>query len=304
MDVVLELWDNFIFDYCYPISWSRDMIFRQMVSLYFILTIGGWLLYLTLASFSYFFIFNKNLKKHKLYIPNQPLFEILTTLKSIPVMALLTVGFALGEVRGTTKLYHNISDYGWSYWIFSILFFLFFTDMSIYWIHRWLHIPFLYRNIHKPHHAWIIATPFASHAFHPFDGFSQSVPYHIFPLLFPLHNYTFLALFVFVNIWTVSIHDGDYQVPNFIAQIINGSAHHTDHHIYFKYNYGQFFTLWDKIGNSYRDPTFELVPLKSKDQLKSKSKSKNLDSKLNFEENPSNLVNQIKSKQRNPSKIK
>ena len=65
----------------------------------------------------------------------------------------------------------------------------------------------------------------------------------------------YLALFVIVNIWTVSIHDGDYRVPRLFEPLINGSAHHTDHHLYYNYNYGQYFTLWDRIGGSFRYPS-------------------------------------------------
>lgn len=102
---------------------------------------------------------------------------------------------------------------------------------------------------------WKVPTPFASHAFHPIDGFLQSCPYHIYPFLFPLHKFTYLLLFVFVNLWTVSIHDGDYRVPKLFRPLINGSAHHTDHHLFYNYNYGQFFTLWDRIGQSFRAPS-------------------------------------------------
>jgi len=35
---------------------------------------------------------------------------------------------------------------------------------------------------------------------------------------------------------------------------INGAACHTVHHLYFNYNYGQFSTLWDRLGGSYRKP--------------------------------------------------
>lgn len=30
------------------------------------------------------------------------------------------------------------------------------------------------------------------------------------------------------------------------------------HHLYFNYNYGQFTTLWDRLGGSYRKPNEEL----------------------------------------------
>ena len=33
--------------------------------------------------------------------------------------------------------------------------FLAFTDYCIYWAHRWLHIPVIYRWLHKPHHKWL-----------------------------------------------------------------------------------------------------------------------------------------------------
>ena len=51
------------------------------------------------------------------------------------------------------------------------------------------------------------------------------------------------------------IHDGEYIADN---PIINGAACHTMHHLYFNFNYGQFTTLWDRMGGSYRKPNDEL----------------------------------------------
>jgi len=70
-----------------------------------------------------------------------------------------------------------------------------------------------------------------------------------------MHKLVYLAMFVIVNFWTVSIHDGDFRVPKLLKSAINGSAHHTDHHLFYNYNYGQFFTLWDRIGGSFRYPS-------------------------------------------------
>ena len=36
------------------------------------------------------------------------------------------------------------------------------------------------------------------------------------------------------------------------------------HHLYFNYNYGQFTTLWDRLGGSYRQPNEELFSRESK----------------------------------------
>ena len=85
-----------------------------------------------------------------------------------------------------------------------------------------------------------------------------------------------------MNIWTVSIHDGDYRVPDLFKPVVNGSAHHMDHHIYYNYNYGQFFTLWDRIGGSFRTPSsFEgNGPM---DQLLQKEKEKQGEQKTKTE---------------------
>ncbi|XP_002738231.1 lathosterol oxidase-like [Saccoglossus kowalevskii] len=258
MDIALDLADYYIFTpYIYPSSWPENDLIRQFISLLIIVNIGGYVLYLSTATLSYFFIYDHRLLKHPQILENQVAKEISYTLKSLIWMSFPTCLLFLLEVHGYSNLYDDIhqSKLGHFSIVVDTVSFLFFTDMLIYWIHRYLHHPWLYRYIHKPHHKWKIPTPFASHAFHPIDGFLQSCPYHIYPFLFPLHKYVYLALFVFVNIWTVSIHDGDFRVPKVIEPIINGSAHHTDHHLFFNYNYGQFFTLWDRFGGSFRYPS-------------------------------------------------
>lgn len=124
----------------------------------------------------------------------------------MPVMAILTAPLFLAEVRGWSKLYNfaNEAPFPGYNWLQYPLF-ICFTDSGIYWIHRGLHHPLVYRWLHKPHHKWVVPTPFASYAFHPLDGWSQSLPYHIFPFLFPLQKIAYLGLFVFVTVWTVLI---------------------------------------------------------------------------------------------------
>lgn len=258
MDIVLRYADDNVFTpYVYPSSWPEGGALRQIISLLIVTNLGATAIYLFFGMLSYYLIFDHTLKKHPQYLPNQVRREIKYAMQSLPWISIPTVGLFFAEIRGYSKLYDNIEDspYGWFGVVLSMISFLFFTDMCIYWIHRFLHHRLLYKHLHKPHHIWKLPTPFASHAFHPVDGFMQSIPYHIYPFLFPLHKVVYLGLYVFVNIWTVSIHDGDYRVPRILEGIINGSAHHTDHHLYFDYNYGQYFTLWDRIGGSYKYPS-------------------------------------------------
>jgi lathosterol oxidase len=52
------------------------------------------------------------------------------------------------------------------------------------------------------------------------------------------------------------------------SEIINTSAHHFVHHVYFNYNYGQYFTLWDRLGNSHRQPNNEQYEKETREDQK------------------------------------
>lgn len=243
----------------------RSNVLRQTISFFIITTIFGILLYLSTAYLNYRFVYDHENFKHPRYLKNQVQLEIKQSVSAIPIMTLLTVPWFVAECQGYSRLFMNPNDHGIWYMFFQFPLFIMFTDCLIYLIHRWLHNPAVYKHLHKPHHKWLVPTPFASHAFHPVDGYMQSLPYHIFPFIFPLHKVAYVVLFAFVNIWTVLIHDGEYLSHD---PIINGSACHTIHHLYFNYNYGQYTTLWDRLGGTHREPDRELFDGKLK---KSKS---------------------------------
>ena len=131
------------------------------------------ILYFTVASFTYHFAFDKKYLKHPKFLANQIRREIFFSMNSIPIMACFTTPLLIAQVRGHSKLYIDPHQHGWWYLIFQFPLFLITTDFSVYWIHRAFHLPMLYMRFHKPHHQWILTTPFASHAIHPVDGYVQ-----------------------------------------------------------------------------------------------------------------------------------
>lgn len=165
-------------------------------------------MYLIGSAIMYYAFFDKTLLHHPKYLKGQIKMEIKQGLSAMPVMAILTAPIFLAEVQGWTKLYDFADEAPFSlYTWLQYPLFIAFTDTGIYWIHRWLHLPAVYRQLHKPHHKWIVPTPFASYAFHPLDGWMQSLPYHIFPFIFPLQKCAYLGLFIFVTLWTVLIRE-------------------------------------------------------------------------------------------------
>lgn len=240
---------------------ARDSVARQCMSLLFVAWAAATVMYFLFCSISYYFFYDRRLEHHPRFLKNQIRQEIISSLVAAPTIDVLTLPWFLGEVRGYSKLYDNVSDKGWLYFAFSAVWFLVFTDFCIYWIHRIEHHRSIYKYIHKPHHKWIVPTPWAALAFHPLDGYAQSLPYHIFVYLFPMHRLLYLGMFGFVQLWTILIHDGDMIHDHFLEKFINSPAHHTLHHIYFTCNYGQYFTWADKTFDSHRDPVAELDPL-------------------------------------------
>ncbi|KAK2024364.1 fatty acid hydroxylase superfamily protein [Colletotrichum zoysiae] len=263
MDVALEVFDTFIGDKLFaailPLH-AAAYNFTDHTANATILSLSPWkykpstrrlLNYLVFATLSYIFIFDKEIFKHPKFLKRQIRLEIKQANKAMPVMAICTTFTFLSEVRGFCKLYDATEDgpgrrYGWAQFPFFILF----TDIFIYWLRLWLHLPLVYRHPHKPHHKWIMPSPYANRAFYPLDGFAKSLPYHVYPIFTPLNKLAYAVLFVFINFWTILIHDGEYITDN---PIINGSGH-TAHHLHFNCNYGQFTTLWDRLGGSYREP--------------------------------------------------
>ena len=226
--------------------------------------IGALVLFMLVGPLSYWYFFV--LKKDKYYpegdpqpFPGQVALEIKMSLKAFPFLSLLTAPFFVLELRGYSRSYWNFSaenPFSWSSLALMIFVFIMFTDMGIYWVHRWEHtFPWIYQYIHKPHHKWIVPTPFASFAFHPLDGWAQSLPYHFLVFMFPMQVGVYLGLFVFVQLWTVSIHDGvDWcgeKTGSLRSYFLNGSLHHYIHHSKFLYNYGQYFTIWDRLMGSH-----------------------------------------------------
>lgn len=104
-----------------PVSaWPRDYLPRQALSLSLATFVGIHLMYFTFATFSYYFIFDHKMMRHPRFLKNQVRLEIETSVRAFPGMILLFMPFFIAEVRGHSKLYHNVDEYGWPWFFASI----------------------------------------------------------------------------------------------------------------------------------------------------------------------------------------
>lgn len=214
--------------------------------------IFAYFLYFTTALISWFFLFDRTSLRNPKYRKDQIRLEIRESLISIPIMSLMHIPIFLLQVHGYSKLYDGTGGGpGLWYDILQFPLFMVVTESIYYWIHRTLHTPFMYKALHKQHHKWVVATPFSGFAFHPVDGFIQGLPYTIFIFIFPLNKWAYFAFFTFINMWTTLIHEGEYASD---SRVINGAACRTIHHQRLSNNFGQLFTIWDRIAGTYRNP--------------------------------------------------
>lgn len=148
--------------------------------------------------------------------------------------------------------YTSISTYGWSYFVLSVFLMLVFDDTYFYWIHRLLHHPNLYRQVHKVHHYSVDPNPFTTYSFHPLEAIILFLGYRLVPSIIPVHALAVSIWLLMTLLNSITIHLGYEIYPRWFtkSRLTNWktpSTHHNMHHERVKGNYGLIFTWWDKL---------------------------------------------------------
>ena len=131
------------------------------LNLFLFFVLGGIVTYLSVSGLSYmiFFVWGKQ-RFHPTYVSKPEVLrdQIKWGLYGTLGNAVLTAPIHWLVANGYSQAYWNLSDYGIPYFILSVVLYIAFTETWIYWVHRALHIPVLFRWFHKPHHKWRATT--------------------------------------------------------------------------------------------------------------------------------------------------
>jgi len=153
--------------------------------------------------------------------------------------------------RGYIKVYNETTAHPLWWLPVSLFLALVLHETYYYWLHRWMHHPKIFKTVHKVHHDSNITSPWTAFSFHPIEGFFQALFLPVLLLLIPMHLY---ALIIQLTIMTFSsvINHLDIEIypknfhRHFLGRWLIGATHHSLHHKQFRYNYGLYFTFWDK----------------------------------------------------------
>ena len=153
--------------------------------------------------------------------------------------------------KGWTKVYLEANEYSLWWLPASLLLAMLLHETYYYWLHRWMHVPKIFRIVHKVHHDSNITSPWTAFSFHPLEGLLQALflpallmvmPMHLYVLVFHLTIMTFSSV---INHLDIEIYPKGFH-KNLLGRWFIGATHHSLHHKQFKYNYGLYFTFWDK----------------------------------------------------------
>jgi Delta7-sterol 5-desaturase len=177
--------------------------------------------------------------------------EVKWSIVSATIFTILTTGCLWLYQQGFTKIYDDFEQYSIGYFSFTIVIMLIGYETYYYWLHRWMHLPGIFRIVHKVHHDSVETSVFTSFSFHPIEALLQFMFLPLFVILIPVHYY---ALAIVLTLWTISAVINHASVEIFpkkfhrhrIGRWLIGATHHDLHHKEFKTNYGLYFTFWDK----------------------------------------------------------
>lgn len=167
------------------------------------------------------------------------------------IFALSTAGLILLWQKGFTKIYTDVSDYPLWWLPLSLAIAMFLHETYYYWLHRWMHHPRIFRIVHKVHHDSNITSPWTAFSFHPLEGLLQAVFLPALLMIMPMHLYVIIVQLTIMTLSSVINHlDIEVYPRNFHRHILGrwliGATHHSLHHKQFRYNFGLYFTFWDK----------------------------------------------------------
>lgn len=153
--------------------------------------------------------------------------------------------------KGYTQLYLDRSTYSWWMPVISVVLTLFLHETYYYWLHRWMHRPRVYRKVHKIHHDSIQTSAMTSFSFHPYEALLQAIAVPLIVVIIPMHIYVLLGLLALMTITGTLNHAGVELYPrwllrSWLGRWIIGATHHDLHHKQFRYNFGLYFTFWDR----------------------------------------------------------
>ena len=131
------------------------------------------------------------------------------------------------------------------------------SAFHFYWVHRLLHVPFLYNHVHSLHHRNVNVGPWSGLSMHPVEHllYHSTLLIHFLVPLSPVH----LVFGVIYNGPGAAMTHTGYE--NLLIKdkrrLALGTFYHQLHHRYYECNYGNQEMPWDRWFGTFHDGSDE-----------------------------------------------
>ena len=207
--------------------------------------------------------------------------EIYSTIFNLFVFA--TVGGLVGWLieEGHSMTYVDTPKSFTDFLLLPICFFLALGihDFYFYWTHRSLHIKFIFKYVHVPHHKSTEVSAWSAFSFHPIEALIQIGIVVLLALFIPMHISVLIAFSILLFLISVYGHCGyELRINKWEGfNIFNTSFHHYQHHKEVHYNFGIYLNIWDRLfhtGSPNYDHSFKALKTKVNNKLTKSSNAK------------------------------
>jgi Delta7-sterol 5-desaturase len=179
--------------------------------------------------------------------------EIVASLRSVLIFSLVTTAVQLGADAGLFTIQEHCDVSETAYLLGTVAAMIVAQDTYFYWSHRLMHHRLMFRRFHRTHHKSVTPTAFAAYAFDAPEALMHGLFVPLWLLVIPMHQtglVVFLAIMVLRNAvghCGVELLPGAAGRPGGWLGWISPNAHHDLHHTAMGYNYGLYFTWWDRL---------------------------------------------------------
>jgi sterol desaturase/sphingolipid hydroxylase (fatty acid hydroxylase superfamily) len=182
----------------------------------------------------------------------QHVIEFLCSIRSIAVFStVVLLTFAMGEAGLLWGREYRV-DGGLAWTLASFVIAVVAHDAWFYWSHRIIHHPRLFRMFHRRHHRSNSPTPFTAYSFDVTEAAVNALFSPIFILLVPVSWPAFGAFMAHQIARNVIGHCGYELFPagrdgKPLFDWMTTVTHHDLHHAQGRWNFGLYFTFWDRL---------------------------------------------------------
>ncbi len=181
--------------------------------------------------------------------------ELLSSTRTVFFFAVTTISTLMLREAGIIKF--KLDEFSTLTLVIQVAAMILVHDAYFYWLHRAMHHPRLFRATHLHHHKSRTPTPWTAYSFSMWEAILEVAFVPLFLLATSLMGIAYAGMAILFFIWIqlarnvmqhagVELHPAGW-VDSKWTDWISTTTHHDMHHSTGTYNFGFYFTFWDRL---------------------------------------------------------